>query len=372
MNKSQKIKVLVVGDEWVKTNDLVKAVEQTLQGYQYEMDCFDVIMDKPMSRDRKEDIGDDSITEYCGHPQALIERIDDVNLLVVHTAPVTKQVIEAGKKLIAIGCCRSDAVSVNIQAATEKGIYFFNAPGRSVEPVSDLTIAFTLLLGRNIIKADQYVKAGRWDRDINRENPIWDEFVTFRGVTFKNKKFGLVGFGKIGKRVAEKAAGLGMKVMVYDPFVEEALLAKYTKVSSLPELFANSDFISVHIPPLPENKGVIGRELLGRMKPTAYFINVARGEIIDEAALIEALQQKQIAGAALDVYYTEPLPSTSPLLKLDNVILTPHLAGQRVDVSAGSAELLAERMQPFFQESSLQTCFNSKEIEKRKNSSSGR
>ncbi|CUH95295.1 hypothetical protein P22_1365 [Propionispora sp. 2/2-37] len=364
MNANKRIKALVVGDEWVHTEDLVNITKEILQGYDYEIDSFDVIMDKPMSRDRSDDIGDNTVTEYCGHPQQLIDRIADANLLIVHTAPVTKQVIEAGKNLFAIGCCRSDAVNVNIEAASQKGIYFFNAPGRSVEPVSDLTIAFALMLGRNIIKADQYVKAGRWDNDINREIPIWDEFVTFRGITFKNKKFGLVGLGKIGKRVAEKAYGMGMKVLVYDPFADEAAFKNYTRITSLEELFTACDFISIHVPPLASNKGLISKKLFGMMKPTAYFINIARGEIIDENALIEALQQKKIAGAALDVYYTEPLPKESPLVKLDNVILTPHLAGQRKDLSEGSAEILKEMMEPFFKEKRTDTCFNVQKIKK--------
>jgi len=364
MEKDKKIKVLVVGDEWVHTEDLVTVTKRMLQGYDCEIDSFDVIMDKPMSRDRSDDIGDDSITEYCGKPQDLIDRIADVNLLVVHTAPVTKQVIEAGKNLIAIGCCRSDAVSVNIKAATDKGIYFFNAPGRSVEPVSDLTMAFTLMLGRNILRADRYVKSGKWDDDINRKTPIWDEFTTFRGLTFKNKKFGLVGFGKIGKRVAEKAAALGMKVVVYDPFVEPALVQKYSKAEKLEDIFTQCDFVSIHVPPLAVNKGLISKKLFEMMKPTAYFINIARGEIIDEEALIDVLQKKKIAGAALDVYYTEPLPKTSPLTQLDNVIITPHLAGQRTDLSTGSAELLEEMMGPFFQTGKKDHCFNIDQLNK--------
>ncbi len=362
MDKSKKLKVLVVGDEWVHTKDLIHIAQDVLQGYDYELDSFDVIMDKPMSRDRSDDIGDDTVTEYCGHPQQLIDRIAGVQVLIVHTAPVTKQVIAAGKDLLAIGCCRSDAVNINIEAASARGIYFFNAPGRSVEPVSDLTIAFALLLGRNILKADQYVKAGRWAADINRDVPVWDEFVTFRGITFKNKKFGLVGLGKIGKRVAEKAKGIGLQVLVYDPFAKEEAFGGYTRITSLEELFTVCDFISIHVPPLPSNKGLISRKLFSLMKPTAYFINIARGEIIDENALIETLQQKKIAGAALDVYYTEPLPQESPLTSLDNVILTPHLAGQRKDLSEGSADILREMMQPFFQDHSLETCFNKDKI----------
>lgn len=367
MEKDKKIKVLVVGDDWVKTKDLIAATERILEGYDYEIDSFDEIMDKPMSREKKEDIGDDSVTEYCGHPQELIDRIAGVHLLVVHTSPVTKQVIEAGKDLIAIGCCRSDAVSVNIQAATDKGIYFFNAPGRSVEPVSDLTITFALTLCRNIVRADRYVKEGRWDQDINRDVPNWEEYVTFRGLTLQDKKFGVVGLGKIGRRVAEKAAGLGMDVQVYDPFLDEKILKEYGTIRSLEELFKVSDFISIHIPPVESNKGIISRELFNKMKPSAYFINVARGEIIDEEALIDALSNNKIAGAALDVYYTEPLPLSSKLVQLDNVILTPHLAGQRKDVSEGSAAILEGRMKPFFQENSLATCFNSAKIVKTAN-----
>lgn len=361
MDKTKKIKALVIGDDWVRAEHLVEATKEVLAGYDYEIESFEQVLDKPMSREKKEDIGgDDVITEYNGCPQDLINRIEGVNLLVVHTAPVSKPVIEAGKDLLAIGCCRSDPVSLNVAAATEKRIYVFNTPGRSAEPVSDLTITLALTMARNIIRADKYVKSGKWNSDINREEPIWDEFMTFRGPTLKGKKFGIVGLGKIGKLVAKKAAGLGMDVQIYDPFLAEETIKKYGTSRQLEELFTISDFVTIHVPPVLENVGLVSRELFNKMKPTAFFINVARGEIIDEKALIEVLKEKKIAGAALDVYLREPLENESELRNLDNVILTPHIAGQRNDVSEGSASILREQMRPFFQENSLDTCLNIK------------
>lgn len=361
MDKKNKIKALVIGDDWVRTEHLVEATKEVLEGYDYDIESFEQVLDKPMSREKKEDVGgDDVITEYNGCPQDLIDRIEGVNLLVVHTAPVSKPVIEAGKALIAIGCCRSDPVSLNVEAATEKGIYVFNTPGRSAEPVSDLTITMALALARNIIRADKYVKSGKWNSDINRKDPVWDEFMSFRGPTIKGKKFGVVGLGKIGKLVAKKAAGLGMDVQIYDPFLNDETIKKYGTRCQLEEIFTISDFITIHVPPVPENRGLISSELFNKMKSTAFFINVARGEIIDEKALTEVLKQKKIAGAALDVYILEPLENESELRNLDNVILTPHIAGQRNDVSEGSASILKERMMPFFQDNKLDTCMNIK------------
>lgn len=358
MEIQKKIKTLIVGDDWVSTEHLTEALKDVLKGYDYEILTHTIIMDKPMSRDKKDDIGDDSVNEYCGTPQEIIDRLEGVNLLVTHTAPITKQVLDAGKDLIAIGCCRSDIVNVNVDYATKKGIYLFNAPGRSVEPVSDITITFALALARNILRADEYVKAGRWNSDINRAEPKWDEFYSFRGPVMKGKKFGIAGLGKIGKKVAEKARGLGFVVQIYDPFIPVEKINEYGKNCTLEELFSTSDFITIHIPPVESNRNLINKRLFDMMKPSAYFINVSRGEIIDEVALIEALKERKIAGAALDVFWKEPLELDSPLLKLDNVILTPHIAGQRYDVSEGSADILREHMLPFFQEKSLRTCIN--------------
>lgn len=360
MDIPNKLKVLIVGDDWVSTEHLESAMKDVLKGYEYETVTHTIVMDKPMSRDKKDDIGDDSVNEYCGTPEEIIDRIDGVNVLITHTAPITKQVIDAGKNLIAIGCCRSDAVNINMDYATKKGIYIFNAPGRSVEPVSDITITFALALARNILKADSYVRQGRWYKDINREEPVWDEFYSFRGPVIKGKKFGVVGLGKIGKKVAEKAKGIGFDVQIYDPFLAKEKVEEYGRCLSLEDLISSSDFITLHIPPVESNKNLIDEKMFGMMKPSAYFINVARGEIIDEIALINALKTKKIAGAALDVFWKEPLELDSELLKLDNVILTPHIAGQRYDVSEGSADILREYMLPFFQEKSLKTCLNIK------------
>lgn len=360
MKIPKKIKTLIVGDDWVKTEHLTEAMKDVLKGYDYEIHTHTIVMDKPMSRDKKEDIGDDSVNEYCGTPQEIIDRIEGVNLLVTHTAPITRQVIDAGKDLIAIGCCRSDIVSVNEDYATKKGIYLFNAPGRSVEPVSDITITLALALARNILRADEYVKAGRWHSDINRDEPIWDEFYSFRGPVFKGKKFGIAGLGKIGKKVAQKARGLGFDVLVYDPFIPGEIINEYGKNCTLEELFSASDFITLHIPPVESNKKLINKRMFDLMKPSAYLINVSRGEIIDEIALIETLKERKIAGAALDVYWEEPIKPGNALLQLDNVILTPHIAGQRYDVSEGSSDILKEQMLPFFQEKTLRTCLNIK------------
>ncbi|SNS25609.1 D-3-phosphoglycerate dehydrogenase [Anaerovirgula multivorans] len=362
MKIPKKIRTLIVGDDWVSTEHLIKAMEDVLKGYDYEITTHTIVMDKPMSRDKKEDIGDDTVNEYCGTPQEIIDRIDGINLLVTHTAPITKQVIDAGKELVAIGCCRSDIVNINVDYATEKGIYLFNAPGRSVEPVSDITITFALTLARNILRADEYVKSGRWYRDINRTEPKWDEFYSFRGPVIKGKKFGILGLGKIGKRVADKAKGIGFDVQIFDPFLPAGVIDHYGKNCTLEELISTSDFITIHVPPVESNQKLIDKKMLGLMKNTAYLINVARGEIIDEIALIEALKEKQIAGAALDVFWKEPLELDSELMKLDNVILTPHIAGQRYDVSEGSADILREQMLPFYQEKSLKTCINMKDI----------
>ncbi|MDN5352605.1 MAG: D-3-phosphoglycerate dehydrogenase / 2-oxoglutarate reductase [Clostridiales bacterium] len=357
-SKSEPFNVLIVGDDWVKTEHLEAEMKKVLDGYTYHLETYTLAMDKPMSREKNEAAED--ITEFSGTPEEIIERIADVDVLITHTAAISKRVLDAAPRLKVIGCCRSDAVNINIPYATEKGIKLFNAPGRSVEPVSDITLTFALTLARSIVRADAYVKSGKWYQDVHSEPPYWDEFYTFRGPVIRGKRFGVVGLGKIGKRVAEKARAIGFETLVYDPFQSAEMLAKYGEKVDLETIFATSDFVTIHIPPTPENNNLVNRELLGKMKPSAFFINVARGEIVDEIALTDLLEEKKIAGAALDVYWQEPISPDNRLLKLDNVILTPHIAGQRYDVSEGSAEILREKMMPYFQENSLETCLNFK------------
>lgn len=233
-----------------------------------------------------------------------------------------------------IGTMRAGLENVDVKACTARGIAVLNANGRNADAVSDFAVGMMLSEARNIARSYYMMKTGTWATKFSNSKNIPD---------MREKTVGLVGFGQIGSRVAEKLSGFHMNIICYDPFVSEELAAKYnTKLVSKEELFEKADFISVHARLTPETEHMIGKEDIARMKPTAYFINTARSGLVDYDALLEALQQGKIAGAALDVFDQEPLPQDSPWLQLENVTLTSHIAGQTKDSGDNTVRLLID------------------------------
>jgi D-3-phosphoglycerate dehydrogenase len=202
---------------------------------------------------------------------------------------------------------------VDLVAAHEKGIVVTNTPGANSASVADLTIGLILSLARHIPEAAASTRAGGWPR--------------LAGVTLEGKAVGLVGLGAIGKQVARRLTGFGCRVLAFDPYPDREFATRLgVGLVSLEELFAQADFLSLHLPLLPETRGLVGREMISHMKTGAYLINTARGELVDEQALVEALSVGKLAGIALDVFSEEPPNPENPLLKHPNVIVTPHYA----------------------------------------------
>jgi len=276
------------------------------------------------------------IREYWGDPKDIIEKLEGVNVLVVHVAPVTADVIEAGKDLKAIGCCRGGPVNVNVEAATKRGIPVLYTPGRNADAVADLTIGLIIAEARHIARAHSSRKAGQWRL-----------FPAEQSTELLEKTIGIVGFGSVGRKVADRArGGFKMNVLVYDPYVsKDEIEESGGKSVDLETLLQESDFVTLHLRLPAEVKGFIGAKELGMMKKTAYLINTARGNAVDYDALFEVLKNKRIAGAAFDVYDREPFDSSYPLLKLDNVTLTPHIGGMTKEIPLRSAQIMAEDLE---------------------------
>lgn len=208
--------------------------------------------------------------------------------------------------------------SVDLAAATEQGIVVANAAEYCVPEVADHATALILSLARRITMMDRYVRGGEWGGAVQHAGPM---------PRLGTQTVGLVGFGRIARHVARNLVNIMGTLVAYDPYVTQAQAdASQVRLVSLEELLHVSDYVSVHTPLMPETRGLIGGKQLAQMKPTAFLVNTSRGPVVDEAALISALQAKQIAGAGLDVFDPEPLVDDSPLRQLDNVILTPHLA----------------------------------------------
>lgn len=226
---------------------------------------------------------------------------------------LTREIIEAADNLKIIGRAGVGLDNVDIEAATKKGVMVMNAPGGNTISTCEQTFALMLSVARNIPFAHISLKDKRWERS------------KFKGVELYSKVLGIVGLGRIGKEVAKRAISFGMEVLVFDPFVSGEIAEKIgVKLVELKELLKKSDFITIHSPLTEDTKNLIAHKELAMMKPKAFIINCARGGIIDEDALYKALQEKKIAGAALDVFAEEP-PLNSQLLNLPNIVLTPHL-----------------------------------------------
>lgn len=297
----------------------------------------------------------EGVKEYWGDPKEIVDTLADAEILIVHVAPVTAKVLDAGKDLKLIGCCRSGPVNVDSAYATRKGIPVIFTPGRNAQGVADLTIGLLIAEARGIARADAEMKKGVYG-------------VPQLGIELWGKTIGIIGLGNVGSMVAYRAKnGFNMKVLAHDPYItKERAKELGTELVDLKTLLRESDFVSIHSRPSPDGKPQIAAEHIALMKPTAYLINTARGNILDEKALYEALKEDKIAGAALDVYAKEPVDPNNPLLKLDNITLTPHIGGTTREVPLRAAEIIAEDIARFLKGKKPRNILNKEVYERRK------
>lgn len=277
-------------------------------------------------------------------PEELAERIQshDLPIVVVEADFLFDEVFEASK-LRFIGVCRGTVNNVDIEAATAHGVLVVNTPARNAVSVAELTVGLMLSLARHIPQAHSMVQSGKW------LDPV-GPYISLRGVELAGKAAGIVGFGAIGSEVARRLRAFDMEILAYDPKVEPE---KVTKAGARPvdlnKLMKESDFITIHCPPSPETSGLIGADEIGLMRSTAYLINTAGWEVVEEKALLRALEQRRIAGAAFDTFQTHPISAQSPFLKLDNVILTPHIGGATDGTVVRYSEMMAADIERFLE-----------------------
>src|SRR5438270_4461462 len=245
----------------------------------------------------------------------LIPIVVETEAMVVRSeTKVTRKVIEAAPKLKVVGRAGVGVDNVDVEAATQRGIVVMNTPSGNTISTAELTFSMLMALARKIPQAHSSMKAGEWNRK------------AFSGVELYNKTLGILGMGRIGTEVARRAIAFGMRVLAYDPYLTLSRAnALQVELLELDEVFARCDFITVHMPMSDETKGMINAAAFAKMKPGARVLNCARGGIINEADLAEAIKSGKIAGAALDVYETEPPPKDFALRDLPQVIMTPHL-----------------------------------------------
>ncbi|MFZ5823350.1 MAG: hydroxyacid dehydrogenase [Bacillota bacterium] len=249
---------------------------------------------------------------------AVLSELKGVEGIIVRVAPLTREMIEAAESLKVVAKHGVGVDNIDVAACTERGILVLNTPDANAISVAEHTITAMASLAKRVVYVDQATRAGRWQ--------VRDEY---RTVDLDGKVLGLVGVGRIGTQVARKARGaFNMNVIAYDPFItpEVAKEDSIALCADMDQVFREADVVSLHIPLTPQTRNLVGAEKLALMKPSAFLVNFARGEIVDEAALVTALTDGRIAGAALDVFQQEPTSKDNPLFQLENVILSPHSA----------------------------------------------
>ena len=268
-------------------------------------------------------------------------------VLVRSATQITRESLARANGLKVIGRAGVGVDTIDVDAATERGIAVLTAPAGNTISAAELTLALTLALARRVPAADRSMKAGQWDRK------------SFSGTELYGKTLGLIGAGRIGGEVAKRARAFGMQVVAYDPFlIAERALALGVERVELDEALRRADVVSLHVPLTDATAGLLGDRELGLMKPTAVIVNAARGGVVSEEALVRALKERRIAGAALDVFEQEPLPADHALRALDNVVLTPHLGASTAEAQQNVALEIAEAVRAALVEGDLARAVN--------------
>ncbi len=268
----------------------------------------------------------------------LCEIIPEYDALLVRSdTKVTARVLKAASRLKIVGRAGIGVDNIDLDSALEQGVIVMNTPDANATTTAELALAHIFSLSRNLPRANQSVKEGKWERS------------KLMGAEIANKTLAILGFGTIGRIVAQRGIGLGMRVIAHDPFVTpDVFLAYGVEVVDFTELFTQADYLTLHCPLLEKTRHIVGKDQLAIMKKTARLINCARGGLVDEAALYEALKSGSLAGAALDVFEHEP-PSNSPLLDLENVVVTPHLGASTQEAQIAVSVAIARQVARYLQ-----------------------
>lgn len=279
---------------------------------------------------------------------ALREVLRDCDGLVVRSeTKVTAELMESAPRLRVVGRAGVGVDNIDVAAATARGIVVMNAPDGNTMTTAEHTLALLMSLARRIPQAVSSLRAGRWERK------------RFIGVELQGKTLGIVGMGRIGRVVASRARSLGMNIVAYDPFIQpEQARDLEVEMAALDDVFRRADFLTIHTPLTADTRGLIGREAFARMKQGVRIINCARGGLVDERALLDAIKEGKVAGAALDVFEEEPPPADHPLLQRDEVITTPHLGASTTEAQEGVAFTVAEQMRDFLSTGALRGAVN--------------
>jgi D-3-phosphoglycerate dehydrogenase / 2-oxoglutarate reductase len=308
----------------------------------------DPISEKGIEEFRRDNLLDVEVQPGLSESEVKAAVADAAALIVRSQTKVTAQIINAAKKLRVIGRAGVGVDNVDVETATRRGVVVLNAPGANTISTAEHTFSLLLSLGRNIARADATVKAGTWDRK------------NLEGVELYNKTLGVIGMGRIGSELSRRAIAFGMRVVAFDPYlsVSRARSLQVELVEDLDELLPLADFISLHTPLTTETHHILNAERLAKTKRGVRIINCARGGLIDEPALANAISNGHVAGAALDVFETEPLPADSPLRKISKLVLTPHLGASTAEAQESVGIEIAQSIRAALLEGTIRNAVN--------------
>ena len=330
------MKILAVGDSFVPVPVFERGLAGLHGNHHIEYFQLDESQDfVPVS------VSECSIREYLGTPAQVAARVRDAEVLIVHGGPVTDEVLAAAPALKLICCARGGPVNVDVAAASARQIPVVNTPGKNAESVADQALAFIVMLARGFPKAQRFLIEGGTLGESAFEG------ARFLGHDLGGHVLGLVGFGNVGRRVHRRAVAFGLRLVVYDPYVKVGDLASTEQVATLAELLARSDFVSLHVRATAETENFFGSAQFAAMKRGSYFVNTARESLVDEEALDAALASGHLAGAALDVVRPRAQEGPHPLLRHENVVITPHIGGATHETLLRGVTMVADEIQRF-------------------------
>lgn len=340
-----KLRIAVIGDHFMKAHFFSEALGAALPDAALEIRTLELDWpDTPMAHGYSAEAANPDLKglkEYLGDPLEMAAFTGDAEVLVTHLAPVTTGLLQRCPQLKLIAVSRGGPVNIDMAAARARGVQVVNAPGRNASAVAEFTIGMMLAETRLITKGHVALMRGEWRGDLYRADRTGEELC--------NQTVGLIGYGHIGSKVTKLLRAFGCRTLVTDPYAQLDATDRAAGVEQvdLGELLAQSDIVSLHSRVTPETTGFINAAALAQMKDGAYFLNTARGPMVNYADLYAALQSGKLRGAGLETFGVEPVPLDDPLLRHPNVTLTPHIAGASIKTVKYAAALCAEEVRRY-------------------------